>query len=236
MSADDETKGDPPKPSEASEGERSAKAAARSEPAEDAAASDTVVSDTRPSDTPSSLAKRAIDEATANAIDGARARATKGLKRWRIVAIVSLSLNVFILGIAAGGAILRPRLPGPGGMGGPGRAPPFTVRGAEVALGERVRDRVMGLEQAHKKAIDDALEQLRVRAEEVDAVLLVDPLDQPKLDAALAALRKANDAFQAELHLEFRDLVMGLSLEERRRLSEAGKRLGPGKRQKRQRP
>lgn len=221
MSVDDDTKGD-----------------SKEDSTEDSTdASTTALSNTAPEPARAKPRVETIADDTVHAFDRGRAIAMKSLRRWRIAAIVSLSLNVFILGIAAGGAILRPRFPGPGGPGGPGRAPPFTVRAAELALGAQVRDRVMALEQGHKKAIDDSLEELRVRAEAVDAALIAEPLDPAKLDAALEALRKANDTFQRELHLEFRDLVSGLSLDERRRLSEAGKRLGPpGKRPKRPHP
>jgi uncharacterized membrane protein len=148
----------------------------------------------------------------------------RALTRWRRVAIASIATNIFVIGVVAGGAILRPRFHGPGG---PGRSPPFTIHAVQNILGESARERARQIEQSHDAAIEPALDALHRQVDEVNRRLAAEPFDEEALAAALAELRRLNDAFQSGVHSEFVALAKILTPEERGKLADEGTRRGP---------
>lgn len=143
------------------------------------------------------------------------------LGRYRLVAIVSLALNLFVIGIFVGG-VLRDKRRG----FGPGGGPPFSVRGAKGLISSAAQPIAEEVQRAHEERVDRAFDVLRAKAEQVDVAVAAEPFDKAKLEAALSDMRDAHQALQIELHQEFVELAAKLERPDREKLVKATRRPG----------
>ncbi|MDO9453582.1 MAG: periplasmic heavy metal sensor [Stagnimonas sp.] len=118
---------------------------------------------------------------------------TPSTKRWLIVSLV---LNVFLLGAIAGGLGPMGHRPPPGfkpGMGGPMEG----LRGVEQALSPEGQLRVRQFFDRHAPEMRIHLEALRQQRSALDAAFAADPFDAHATEREFAILRaKATEAAQ----------------------------------------
>jgi uncharacterized membrane protein len=140
----------------------------------------------------------------------------------RFALIVSLAVNIFLVGGAAGALgfwVLRPKaqIAEPSVRSGPARAQParraLRFAADELAPAQRQQFR-MALRQAWR---DSAPAARRAREQRVAlADLLAQPSpDRAKVDAAMAGARQADLAVRARVELAVADFAAGLSPEDR---------------------
>lgn len=153
--------------------------------------------------------------------------AVRALSRWRLVALISLGLNLFLMGAYVGGVFRR----GPDERSP--RTRPFTARDAERALGPGVQPLVREIEEAHRADTEMAFDRLRGAADQATAAMRAEPFDRGKLDQALLEVRAANDALQSSFHGGFAVLVERLTPEQRATLANAQRRFGHKERRRR---
>lgn len=163
-----------------------------------------------------------VDDAVPKADRNTKLR--RRLGRYRLVAIVSVALNLFVIGVVVGGVVRDHRRRGfepPGG-------PPFSLRGAKGLLSPSALPVADEVQRAHEEQVDRAFDALREKADRVDAAVAAEPFDQARLEAALADMRAAHEALQIELHKELVDLAGKLERADREKLSMGARR--PGRR------
>lgn len=153
--------------------------------------------------------------------DSKRALQVRAHRRWRLIAIISIALNLFLAGLMAGGFLRKGRGDRP-----PPAARAFTMKGAGRALGPEVRPVVDEIRQAREGDRKAHFERLRTAANDATAALEAEPFDPKKLDDALAELRSVHAAFQQESHGEFVQLAERLTPEQRKALAVAHQRFG----------
>jgi uncharacterized membrane protein len=144
------------------------------------------------------------------------------LGRYRLVAIISLAVNLFVIGIFVGGIMRDKRR----GFGPPGGGPPFSLRGAKGLISSGARPVADEVQRAHEERVDRAFDALRAKAEQVDAALGAEPFDKQRLETALDDMRSAHQALQIELHQEFVELATKLEHADREKLVKATRRPG----------
>jgi uncharacterized membrane protein len=130
-------------------------------------------------------------------------------RRWFWVGVASVVLNVFLIGFVAGRQAFGPsgcssRSFGPGGQMGRGHGP--------------LRDR---LSEGSRVELRRHLGDVRRAREQVRQVLLVEPFDPAKLDAALTVLRERSAALSLQMHRDLLETARGLTPEERRKLADS---------------
>jgi len=153
--------------------------------------------------------------------ESARPRRARAHRRWRLIAIVSIAMNLFLAGLMAGGFLRkgrgdRPQL----------AARAFSMKGAGRALGPEVRPVVDEIREARQGERRAYFERLRTAANEATSALSAEPFDSKRLDAALAELRNAHVALQEQSHAGFRQLAERLTPAQRAALAEANARFG----------
>lgn len=137
----------------------------------------------------------------------------------KIILAISLALNVFIVGAAAGGAYMfyangRPMI-GKGGL---------LVAASRLSAEQRKVLRQM-LVQARQDSSAD-LEAARTARGEAARLLEQDPLDRPAIDAQLATIRAADSALRGRLEQAVIDFAETLKPQERQRLVDGLQRNG----------
>jgi uncharacterized membrane protein len=111
-------------------------------------------------------------------------------------AVLSLCINLFLIGLMAGHWIYGPPF-GPGGPGGPGKG------GMEAMIGglpQEVRPIFKQEFGAAKPQFDAARDQVRAAREKVEKAAEADPFDPAAFDAAFDELQTAMDGVQKIAH------------------------------------
>lgn len=146
-------------------------------------------------------------------------------KTARILLIVSLTLNVFVLGAVAGGAFIWMRsdreMSAEATSKGGGR---LAIAGATLPSEQRRAFR-RALRET-RRASRDLIEQSRESRREAKRLLTQDPVDQPAVNAALARARAADIALRARLENRVVAFAATLPPEQRAALAAALERRG----------
>lgn len=123
---------------------------------------------------------------------------------WMILGIVSVVLNVFLIGFLAGRHAF-----GPGGC---------SPRGVGRAAGPRSEfHKYVAPEQ--RALLRTKLHDVRTSRERVRAALEREPFDKAALEAALTGLRAHSEALQLDMHRMLIEGAEKLPLEQRKRLA-----------------
>jgi uncharacterized membrane protein len=133
-------------------------------------------------------------------------------RSWKILLVVSLVLNVFLLGGIAGGAYQWFAA-----HGGWGKAPAQRTAlrfAAEDLPAERQKQFIDALKDARREGRDYAREGREGR-HEVLTLLAAPQLDRAALDAALQRTREADSALRAQVESGVADFAATLTPEER---------------------
>jgi uncharacterized membrane protein len=140
--------------------------------------------------------------------------------KWLVGAgIVSLCLNLFLVGMMAGHWLYGPRYGqmGPGGtIGGPGRGLEAMVMGLPAELRPLIKDKFA----AAKPQFDAARSQMRAARGKVAQAAEADPFDPTAFDAAFGELQTAMDGMQKIAHDTIRDILPQIPAKERQHLVE----------------
>lgn len=132
-----------------------------------------------------------------------------------VVLTVSLALNLFAVGILIGAiAVAGGRFPPRADGFGPLQASP-----ALMALDQESRQIAIEMFQENESALREETRALRRAQRQVVRTMGADPFDPDAARAALQELRLRTDNIQAVLHDYLVDLSPNLSEDERRRLS-----------------
>jgi uncharacterized membrane protein len=138
--------------------------------------------------------------------------------RWLVGgAVLSLCINLFLVGLMAGHWFYGPPF-GPGGPGGgPGRGMEAMING----LPEDVRPVFKQEFGAAKPQFDAARDQMRAARDKVEKAAEADPFDPAAFDQAFAELQTAMDGMQASAHQTIGKILPQLSAKQRHDLVEA---------------
>ena len=135
-------------------------------------------------------------------------------------AIVSLCLNLFLVGLSAGhwfyGPPFGPRGMGPDGPGGPGHGIEAMIGG----LPPEVRPIFKEKFQAAKPQFDSARDQIRAARDKVAQAAEADPFDPAAFDQAFHDLQTAMDGMGAIAHQTIREILPQIPAKERHDLVE----------------
>jgi uncharacterized membrane protein len=145
-------------------------------------------------------------------------------KTLRILLIVSLFLNVFVIGSVVGAAVMWKRSDTQRPVAGIGR--PARLRQAAEALTPPNRRMLRQSVRAAVQSLQPQTERTRAARREARRLLVQPELDRPALEAALAQARNADNAIRARLEAAVVDTASRLSLEEREALAESLDRSG----------
>ncbi|HVY99811.1 MAG TPA: periplasmic heavy metal sensor [Dongiaceae bacterium] len=132
-------------------------------------------------------------------------------------AVVSLCINLFLVGLMAGHWIYGPPRFGPGGPGGPGRG------GMEAMIGglpEEVRPIFKQEFGAARAQFDSARDQVRAARDKVEQAAEADPFDPAAFDAAFDELQTAMDGIQKIAHQTIGRILPQISAKQRHDLVE----------------
>lgn len=156
--------------------------------------------------------------------------------RWRgPVLFVSLGLNLFLVGVMAGGwwhqhhgRGMRHHMMGQHmQMGRPGEIGGMPMRGGMAVL----RDAIQQLPEADRKLFEDSMAQRRAEVQQlqqdvrtarqkVNETIRAEPFDKKAMAGALAAVRDKIMTMQARLHDGFVEAVAKLPADKRREFAE----------------
>lgn len=125
-------------------------------------------------------------------------------RRWLILGLASLVLNLFLIGFLAGRHAF-----GPGGCGMRG-----FKRDDHAPFSRRIPD-------TERVRLKEKLEGVREAREQVRNVLLQEPYSAPQLEAALTRLRERSAELQLDMHRQLLETAGHLSVQQRRRLADA---------------
>lgn len=138
------------------------------------------------------------------------------MSKTRVVLILSLGLNLLVLGAVLGHAW----------RGGFDRGPPPLSWGLR-ALSQEAREVVMPRLKENLAETRAQRRALRGAAEAVEAAVGREPFDRPGLTEALAGLRDATNAYQQQMHERALEVLAELSREDRRAVAALLLRPGP---------
>lgn len=161
---------------------------------------------------------------------------TAGTKRrlpWiGIALVVSLAVNLLVIGMAAGHWTHRHdgawggRFAGKSGTEG-------RAHGMMRAFPEELRGEMEGIMRERRTQAEPVLEQLRAARREAREALRAEPFDRARLAAAYAEMRRHGDVLEQSFHEAMIDAASRLSPEARQKLAEMrwgpGGRSGPGR-------
>ena len=142
-----------------------------------------------------------------------------GSNRLRWLLIGSLALNLFLGGIYVGHWVGAWR-GGPDGAAGHVRALRFHLRPMLENLPEASREQAEAVMERHRDPIRGAVRAMRQSRREVRDALLAEPVDEARLDRALAETRERAAASQAAMHAAMTEFARELPPEARRKLAE----------------
>ncbi len=133
-------------------------------------------------------------------------------------AVVSLCINLFLIGLMAGHWFYGPPPFGPGGPGGgPGRGMEAMING----LPEDVRPVFKKEFGAAKPQFDAARDQMRAARDKLEKAAQADPFDPAAFDQAFGDLQTAMDGMQKSAHDTIGKILPQLSATQRHDLVEA---------------
>ena len=141
---------------------------------------------------------------------GPSAAAPRRWPRWKgILLVVSLALNLLVVGIVATAAV-RHRLAPP-----PGTSQATVLSYARTLPDPRRRD-LWEATRAERTALRPYRAELRRARDEVRKTLVAEPFDASKFKAAHAHLLEAEDGARRAAHVLFETVAMRLTADERR--------------------
>ena len=145
-------------------------------------------------------------------------------KRLGIVLVLSLSLNVFLIGVMVGSRSFPGRY-------GPDRPPHHDIAGPIVSprgmhkmirdLPDEKRDAARAIMEQGRTTVKSRMDEMRAARKEVRKALRADPLDKAALEQALANVRMQGMAMQETFHAGLADMAEILDVEERKRTGPA---------------
>lgn len=146
------------------------------------------------------------------------------MSRLKAVLLASVALNLFTLGAISSFWITRPPPPPfpHGGGGDPVRGPLVSPRDLDTLLspeGQKVRDEILLSSREH---FHQSIEALLAARRNVLEVAREDPLSNERLEKALEEMQARDQALTDSAHQAIRALLPQLSVEDRRRLAQAG--------------
>ena len=166
---------------------------------------------------------------TADGPNGAPGRAGSAppapRRRWRgVLLIVSLALNLFLVGLLVGGRLADWRQPGPVfGVGvGPG-----TVSRLLRELPDSARNDARAMFLERRPEIRRQMRALQEARSDAYRALTAEPFDQQGFADAMAAVRQRTASVQAEVQAVLIDLSGELDAETRARLADTARGLHP---------
>jgi uncharacterized membrane protein len=154
-------------------------------------------------------------------------------RRWLGLALVlSLAVNLFLVGILAGGWLARGPAAGFDPAAGPASIP-HMIR----ALPPTARDAALERFAERRRALRGQMTALRRARQSVYEALTAEAFDRAALEAALGDLREQVAALQAGLHEAIVAVAERLEAEDRREMAETlrglarhrGRGMGPGR-------
>ena len=137
--------------------------------------------------------------------------------KWLIgVAVVSLCVNLFLVGLMAGNWMYGPRFAhgGPGGPDGPRHGVDAMIAG----LPEDLRPLIKQKFEAAKPQFQAQREKIHAARDKVAAAAQADPFDPAAFDAAFTELQDAFDGMGAAAHQTVREILPQISAEQRKQL------------------
>lgn len=142
----------------------------------------------------------------------------KSLSRaWAAVLVVSLAMNLFVLGFLAANGVRAAQSPVE--LVAQVEQAPAAAQPAQAAAPQAQR-----IVQINTKALRPAQLAVRKANEAVTAALVAEPYDAERLERALQELRSATINSQQAVHAAMLDAVTGMSPEQRALFAEASKR------------
>ena len=149
---------------------------------------------------------------------GLTLRGSEGSSRWLLFA--SLALNLFFIGI--GGALLLQsyRSDAPAQTAGSDRSVAGRIERIAVTLPREDADRLRSAYQARRDEIDGTRAAFRDRQDAVRAALRAQSFDLDALNAAMAEMRVARQAFDRRIHEFFAQQASEMSPAGRQKLAE----------------
>ncbi len=141
---------------------------------------------------------------------------------WGIALIVSMMVNTFAIGL-----LLSDRFAPRGFRPPPPDGPAFT-RENNSAESRHVRELFQELRASTRQEFVPLMQGIRKARKQVHEVLNSESFSPEKLDAALAELRKAEQAAAEQAHRTISQLAETLSAEERKHLAQLVRRRPPG--------
>ncbi|HEY8351963.1 MAG TPA: periplasmic heavy metal sensor [Sphingomonadales bacterium] len=131
-------------------------------------------------------------------------------KPMRIVLVLSLALNLLLLGFLAARALFpEPRLVGPH----------VALHHAMEELSPEAQEVVRNTMRAHGKNLRAHMRELRQAKAELQDLLGTDPLDEAAVADVLRQIRRHNGAIQEEIHEATLEIARELPVDERRHLN-----------------
>jgi uncharacterized membrane protein len=137
-----------------------------------------------------------------------------------IALILSLALNVFLLGVAST-LLLKPQPP---------RHPPRLLGAIDSQLSPWARQRFQQARKLDSEQMRQHMEAMSAARAEVNAAMTNEPFDAVALDAAFAGLRRVEEQTASEVQKRLTQAMQGLSLEDRKALATGMAPVGAGRR------
>ncbi len=141
-----------------------------------------------------------------------------------ILLVISLVLNIFVIGAVAGGAYVWRRHLGIGELGG--RGLPATARLLDPEQRKAFRQAIVSV----RREVRAEIEAARASRDELMQLLAQPVLDRAAIDATLSAARAADMNARGRIETAVVDFAANLNAEDRARLAEGFASRGPNKR------
>jgi uncharacterized membrane protein len=129
-------------------------------------------------------------------------------------AVVSLCLNLFLVGLLAGHWIYGPHPGGHGAGTGRGGGPQAMIMGVPAELRPMVKQKF----DAAKPQFDAARDQIKAARDKVAAAASADPFDPAAFDQAFTELQEAMDGVQKVAHETINAILPQIPAKERKDL------------------
>ena len=145
--------------------------------------------------------------------------------KWLIgVAVVSLCVNLFLVGLMAGHWIYGPGFMRPGGPDGPRRGIEALIAGVPEDLRPMVKQKF----EAAKPQFQAQREQIKTARDALAAAAEADPFDPAAFDKAFGEFQQAMSGMGTIAHQTIREILPQIPAEQRKQLVDKwSKRWGP---------
>jgi uncharacterized membrane protein len=135
--------------------------------------------------------------------------------KWLIgVAVVSLCINLFLVGLMAGHWIYGPGMFGHGGPDGPRRGIEAMISGVPEGLRPMIKEKF----DAAKPQFQAQREKIRTARDKLAAAATADPFDPAAFDQAFGDFQQAMDGMGAIAHQTIREILPQIPAEQRKQL------------------